>query len=109
MSLVPRYSNGYTRVLVTAAVLSVATAAAAQGSGAMASPPSRMTQSSTMSSGTQAFLKSAADGGQSEVELAALALSKTSNVHVKELAQTIKTDHETANAEVQGIWPHRNN
>ena len=50
-----------------------------------------------------AFLKSAAQGGMAEVELAKLATSKASRDDVKALAQTIQQDHEKANAELKDL------
>ena len=49
------------------------------------------------------FVKSAAEGGQVQVELAATAESKASNSEVKSLAEAIHRDHETANGELKTL------
>jgi putative membrane protein len=56
---------------------------------------------SSEASATPAFVKAAAQGSMSEVELATL--GKTSRDDVKTLAQTIKDDHEEANSELKSL------
>jgi putative membrane protein len=95
-----------TRVLAFAAAALAATVPAlAQGPDSTSQTPSKAAQTSqsSVAVGTQSFLKSTAEGGHSEVDVANLALSKTSNAQVKQLAETIKSDHEKANVELQAL------
>lgn len=54
------------------------------------------------------FAVKAADGGLYQVKIADLALSKTSNEDVKALANMIKTEHATANTELQALAKQKN-
>jgi putative membrane protein len=54
------------------------------------------------------FAVKAADAGMYEVMIADLALSKTSNPDVKSLANMMKTDHTTANTELQALAKQKN-
>jgi putative membrane protein len=67
-----------------------------------------MSQAKGPSAASQSFMKTAAEGGQAEVDLAATAESKASNSQVKDLARTIKSDHESADAELQTLAGHKN-
>jgi putative membrane protein len=49
------------------------------------------------------FVKRAAQGGMTEVELSKLAMSKSSNGNVKQFAQKMVQDHGKANTELSGI------
>lgn len=62
----------------------------------------------TLPAGSAAFVKSAAEGGQAEVDLATTAESRSSNSQVKSLAETIHRDHEAANAELKTLAEKKN-
>jgi putative membrane protein len=51
----------------------------------------------------ETFVKTAAEDGMAEVDLAKLALKKSSNNDVKQFAQKMEQDHEQANQELAGI------
>jgi putative membrane protein len=55
-----------------------------------------------------AFANKAAVGGMAEVALAKLALSKTTNVKIKDFASMMVTDHGRANAELDSIAKAKN-
>lgn len=68
-----------------------------------ASQPSDARESSD-----NAFVRKAAAGGHAEVELANLAMQKSSSDVVKQLAQRIESDHKKANAELMAIATSKN-
>lgn len=88
-----------TRVIafLTAGLFTVAGAAAAQSSSAAKTSAPK---EKSLPAATQTFLKTAAEGGLAEIDLATIADSKASNSQVKDMARTIKSDHEGANAEL---------
>jgi len=49
------------------------------------------------------FVKKAAEGNQAEIQLADLALQKTNNPDTRNLAQTIKNDHQEAQKKLQSV------
>lgn len=51
----------------------------------------------------EAFVKTAAEDGMTEIGLAKLALKKSSNNDVKQFAQKMQQDHEQADQELAGI------
>jgi putative membrane protein len=89
----------YSLVAALAVLAAIAAPAAAQRP--QADRPQNM--GSTMSRSTQSFIKDAAAGGQAEISLAQLAESKATDPAVKGLADTIRRDHEAADAELQTI------
>jgi putative membrane protein len=64
--------------------------------------------SSAVNAADKAFLTKASMGGESEVELAALAQQKAADPKVKALAQRIETDHRKANDELRQIVTSKN-
>jgi putative membrane protein len=87
--------------VLAAAVASVAVTSAQSPASKTQTPPKEKSTSA-------AFLKSAAEGGQQEVTLATTAESKASNSQVKSLAETIRKDHESANAELKTLAEKKN-
>ncbi len=49
------------------------------------------------------FVKEAASDGMMEIKMAEIAMSKSNNQQVKDLAQTIKSDHQSANEKLKQI------
>lgn len=89
------------------------------GAAAVAQEPPRPSQSSPATrsrsmpqeagqSGDQMFVRKAAAGGMAEVELAMLAMQRSTSDPVKRLAQRIESDHKRANAELKSIASSRN-
>ena len=101
-----KFSTNSIAVLGVAALVSVGTGHAyAQNT---APTPASSSKPSSPASGAvktadKAFLTKASMGGESEVELAALAQQKAANPKVKALAQQIETDHRKANDELRQI------
>ncbi|MEP6848933.1 MAG: DUF4142 domain-containing protein, partial [Acidobacteriota bacterium] len=54
------------------------------------------------------FIKNAAIGGMSEVELGKLAASKATNAEVKKFGQMMVTDHTKANTELKALAAKKN-
>jgi putative membrane protein len=59
-------------------------------------------------SASAAFLKKAAQGDQAEIDLAKLALARSSHARVKSLARMLQLDHQQANQKVQALAASRN-
>jgi putative membrane protein len=95
-----------------AALLASATFSAvlvAQGTAVKPTPQTAKPASgSALPAGSATFVKSAAEGGQAEVQLATTAESKATNSEVKSLAETIHHDHEAANAELKTLAEKKN-
>src|SRR5215204_6234316 len=70
------------------------------------------TMNSTVNSNTAVvqdnFWSKAAQGGMAEVELAKLALQKSTNADVKKFAQMMVTDHTKANDELKALAAKKN-
>lgn len=76
--------------------------AAAQTSGADASP-ANSTEHSKVASADRAFVMKAAQGGMAEVELGQLAAQKASSDQVKQFGQRMVDDHSKANDQLKQI------
>lgn len=94
-------------ILTTCLALVPGAAAAQTGTSSTSKPTTASTgkppQAKAPAAATQSFMKTAAEGGVAEVDLATTAASKASNSQVKDLANAIKTDHESANAELKTL------
>ena len=70
------------------------------------SGPVGQTSAATMGSNMQsAYIPNAAMGDMYEIQSADIALERSQNAQVKELAQMIKTDHTTASNEMKAMLP----
>jgi putative membrane protein len=60
-------------------------------------------QSMGLDENAKEFMKESASGSMMEVQLADVAMQKTQNQEVRNLAQTIKTDHEQLNSQMEQL------
>lgn len=81
----------------------VAQQSQSQSSSSDTSMQSQSASSNSLNSSEQDFLKKASQGNQAEIELAQLAMKKSDNSQVKQLAQKIMNDHQNNEQQLQQL------
>lgn len=98
----------FTMAAVAAVMMTMQMSASAQGQMSAGRSQDMNRGSMKMSSADRKFMMMAATGGMAEVEMARLALQKSTNESVKQYAQKMIDDHTAANAELMQIASTKN-
>ena len=93
----------FTMAAVAAVMMTMQMSASAQDGMSMGKSQDMKRDSMKMSSADQKFMMMAATGGMAEVEMARLALQKSSNDSVKQYAQKMIDDHTAAGEELKQV------
>lgn len=93
----------FTMAAVAAVMMTMQMSASAQDGMSMGKGQDMNRNSMKMSSADQKFMMMAATGGMAEVEMARLALQKSSNDSVKQYAQKMIDDHTAAGEELKQV------
>lgn len=70
-----------------------------------AAPVGQMSAATLGANSPEAYVSNAAEGDMYEIMAADIALERTQNAQIRELAQTIKTDHTAASKALKGMLP----